>query len=162
MAIEEVRPVLRRGGQRVLAVASGGGHWVQLRKLGTLLDEHDVAYMTVNEEYREEVSRARFYAVPDANLWNKLGLVRLAAAVLWVVLRERPDVVISTGAAPGFFALFWGKLVCGSRTIWVDSVANSERLSASGEKAGRFADLWLTQWEALSRPGGPRYAGRVF
>ena len=45
-----------------------------------------------------------------------------------VVLRERPDVVVSTGAAPGYFALRFGRLF-GARTLWLESIANVEELS---------------------------------
>ena len=69
-------------------------------------------------------------------------------------------VVISTGAAPGFFGLAFGKLL-GARTIWIDSMANVEELSLSGRQVRRFADLWLTQWPHLARPDGPRYEGGV-
>ncbi len=75
-------------------------------------------------------------------------------------LEERPDVVVSTGALPGFFGVVLGKRL-GAKTIWVDSLANVEELSLSGEKVGPHADLWLTQWEELAYPGGPRYAGTV-
>jgi UDP-N-acetylglucosamine:LPS N-acetylglucosamine transferase len=161
VALSSESKVGTAGRVRVLAVASGGGHWVQLRKLAPVLEEHDVAYLTVNDEYRPEVGDIRFYTVNDATQWNKAGLIRLAIQVFWVLLRERPDVVLSTGAAPGFFAIVWAKLFFGARTVWIDSAANSERLSSSGEKVGRFADLWLTQWEAVSRPVGPHYMGRV-
>jgi hypothetical protein len=68
--------------------------------------------------------------------------------------------VISTGAAPGYFAVRIGKLF-GARTIWVDSVANAEELSLSGKEAGRHVDLWLTQWPHLARPEGPHFKGNV-
>ena len=71
--------------------------------------------------------------------------------MLWVLLRVRPDVVISTGAAPGYFALRFGGLL-GARTLWLDSIANAEELSLSGTKASRFADLTLTQWPELGKP----------
>ena len=77
-----------------------------------------------------------------------------------MLLRERPDVVVSTGAAPGFLALRLGKLLR-ARTIWVDSIANAEELSLSGRRIGPHADLWLTQWEPLARPEGPLYRGAV-
>jgi UDP-N-acetylglucosamine:LPS N-acetylglucosamine transferase len=146
---------------RVMAIASCGGHWVQLRKLARAFEGHDVSYVTVSGDYRAEVGGARFYSVVDANLSDKLKLVWLAIQMVFVVLRERPDVVISTGAAPGFFGLAWGKLLLGSRTIWVDSIANSERLSASGRYVGRFADLWLTQWKHLRSNDGPHYEGAI-
>ncbi len=98
--------------------------------------------------------------MPDANLDEKLGLAVLALKMLWVVIKTRPDFVISTGAAPGFFALMFGKLL-GAKTIWIDSCANVDRLSVSGAKVKRFADLWLTQWEHLEGKNGPLYKGSV-
>jgi UDP-N-acetylglucosamine:LPS N-acetylglucosamine transferase len=147
--------------KRVLAIASGGGHWVQLLRLAAAFDGCDVAYVTVNEGYREQVRGSRFYAVNDATRWNRFGLVLLAIRLAYIVLlRERPDVIISTGAAPGYFGLLIGRWI-GCRTVWVDSIANAEKLSLSGEKIGRFADLWLTQWPHLAKPKGPLYAGAV-
>jgi UDP-N-acetylglucosamine:LPS N-acetylglucosamine transferase len=134
---------------RVLAVASSGGHWVQLRRLEPAFDGHDVAYLTTNPGHRSEVSPARFYTVQDASRWNRLALLRTALRTLRVVLRERPAVVVSTGAAPGYFAIRFGKLV-GARTVWIDSVANVDELSLSGQMASRNADLCLTQWPHLA------------
>jgi hypothetical protein len=56
--------------------------------------------------------------------------------------------------------MLFGRLL-GCKTIWVDSIANVDELSLSGQQAGRFADLWLTQWEHLERPEGPEYFGSV-
>lgn len=145
---------------KVLAVASGGGHWVQLLRLRPAFEHCDVAYVTVSRAYASDVPTSRFYAVNDATRWNKLGLLLMAARLLWILLLERPEVVISTGAAPGYFALRFGKWF-GSRTVWLDSIANVESLSLSGRRVRRFADLWLTQWEHLSNPAGPRHAGQV-
>ena len=146
--------------RRVLAVSSGGGHWVQLRRVLPALEGHDVTVATVDPECAGQVPGCRFYRIPDATRWNKLALVHLALRVLWILLRVRPRVVLSTGAAPGFFALRLGKWL-GARTIWIDSIANVEKLSLSGERAGRCADLWLTQWEHLARDGGPEFRGAV-
>ena len=145
---------------RVVAIASGGGHWIQLRRLRPLLDDLDTRYVSVNVSYGHDVAADRFHVVRDGSRWTKLALVVQALQVFWLVLRLRPDVVLSTGAAPGFFGLFFGKLL-GARTVWLDSLANVDEVSLSGRLARRFADLWLTQWPHLARPGGPQYAGAV-
>ena len=145
---------------RVLAVASGGGHWVQLLRLMPAFDGCDVAFVTVSRAYRSQIARGRFYVVPDATRWNKLRLLWMGLKLTCVLLWERPAVVISTGAAPGFFALRVGRLL-GARTIWVDSIANVEQLSLSGRKIGPHADLWLTQWPHLARADGPHFSGAV-
>ncbi|HEY8607983.1 MAG TPA: glycosyl transferase [Noviherbaspirillum sp.] len=145
--------------KQVLAVASGGGHWVQLLRLRPAFEHNDVTYMTTNADYGKDVA-SRLVTIADANLKEKLRLLRMFGEVLLHVVRLRPDVVISTGAAPGFAAIFFGRLL-GARTIWIDSIANSEQLSVSGRFAKRYADVWLTQWAHLAHPDGPEYWGGV-
>jgi hypothetical protein len=145
---------------KVLALSSGGGHWIQMLRLRPAFAGSDVIFATVREGYRTAVGDAQFRVIPDANRWSKLDLVRSVFAIFWLILRERPDVVISTGAAPGYFAVRIGKLF-GARTIWVDSVANAEELSLSGKEAGRHVDLWLTQWPHLASLEGPHFKGSV-
>lgn len=145
---------------RVLAVSSGGGHWVQLLRVRPAFDGCRVTWVTVNRAYAADVPGQTFHVVHDATRWNRLGLLRLALRIAWIVLRERPHVVVTTGAAPGYFALRLAKFF-GARTIWIDSIANVEQLSLSGRRVGPYADLWLTQWPHLAAPGGPRFAGAV-
>lgn len=146
--------------RKVLAVSSGGGHWVQLMRIKHAFEDCDVTFVTVHESYRAQVPEHKFYLVNDANRWTKFGLLKAACRLAWIVWKERPDVVISTGAAPGYLALRIGRLM-GARTIWLDSIANAEKLSMSGDRIGRCADLWLTQWPHLARPNGPHYSGSV-
>ncbi len=146
---------------KVLAISSGGGHWIQLLRLRPAFDDCDVVYATVSKSYRADLEPgARFHAIPDASMWNKGRLLLCALRVAWIVLRERPDVVVSTGAAPGYFGIRLGALL-GARTVWVDSVANAEQLSLSGRGAGKHVDYWLTQWPHLATPRGPFYFGSV-
>lgn len=153
-------PGTLRKQHKVLAVASGGGHWMQLMRLLPALAGYEVVFVTVDDSYRALVPGHKFYAVGDANRWNKFLLAALAARVAWIVYKERPRFVISTGAAPGYFAILFGRLL-GARTIWVDSLANVERISLSGRLARKHADLWLTQWAHLARDEGPQYAGAI-
>ncbi len=146
--------------RRVLLVASGGGHWVQLLRLRAAWEDADVAYVTVQPSYRSEVPGARFYCVHDATRWSRWGLLWMAVQVAFVVLRERPDAVITSGAAPGLVALRVGKWL-GARTAWLDSIANVDALSLSGQRVAAYADLQLTQWQHLETASGPEYRGAV-
>ncbi len=146
--------------QKILAISSGGGHWVQLLRLRPAFEGHQVIYATVSPGYRAEIGDAPLHVVPDATRWDKLGALRTCLRVLVLLARVRPDVVISSGALPGFLAVRFGRLF-GARTIWIDSIANVEALSLSGQRVGAHADLWLTQWEHLARPQGPDYRGAV-
>lgn len=147
--------------KKILAISSGGGHWVELLRLRPALRGHHVVYVTVSPAYRHDVEGAPLLVIPDATRWDRLGMLRVAAQVLAIVLRERPDVVVSTGALPGLLGVLFGKRIAGAKTIWVDSLANAGELSLSGRKARAHADLWLTQWPELAVPGGPRYLGSM-
>lgn len=145
--------------KKVLAVASAGGHWIELLRLKPAFEGTHLTYVSTNSEVQKDVEE-KLMVVTDANIWEKLKLIRMFWDVLWVVISIRPDVIISTGAAPGFAAIFFGKLF-GAKTIWVDSIANAEELSGSGLKVKKFTDIWLTQWEHLATDKGPDYKGRV-
>jgi UDP-N-acetylglucosamine:LPS N-acetylglucosamine transferase len=147
--------------RKVLAIASGGGHWVQLRRIMPAFEGLDVAYASVDPSSAADVPGHAFYAFRDVSRRDRLGFVMLGAQMARILLRERPDVVITTGSAPCLIALGLAKTFLRARTIWIDSVANAERLSSSGAQARRVADVWLTQWEHLARPEGPHYWGSV-
>lgn len=146
--------------KKILAISSGGGHWVELLRLRRAFRGHFVVYVTVSETYRDQVPDAPLWVVDDATRWDRLRLLKTSLQMLRILLKERPDVVVSTGALPGFFGVVLGKRL-GAKTIWLDSLANVEELSMSGQKIGGHADLWLTQSPELARPGGPRYVGTV-
>jgi len=98
--------------------------------------------------------------VNDATRWNKVRLIVMGLKLVWIILIERPDVIVSTGAAPGYFAIRIGKLL-GARALWLDSIANVEQVSMTGHIVGRHVGLWLTQWEHLATEDGPRFEGAV-
>lgn len=145
--------------KKILAVASGGGHWVQLLRLRPAFDGHHVQYVSTNKSYQIDV-QSPLHIVTDANIKIKLKLLVMFIEVALIVAKCRPDIVITTGAAPGFAAIFFGRLF-GAKTVWVDSIANSEELSISGKHARRWSTVWLTQWEHLSGEAGPTYWGAV-
>lgn len=146
--------------KQILAISAGGGHWVQLLRLRPAFAGCKVTYATVQPSYATQVPGERFYSVTDATRWSRWDLVKMILEVIWIVIRTRPDVVISTGAAPGVVALRVGKLL-GARTVWLDSIANVEAMSMSGRKVRGFADLWLTQWPEVARKEGSAFRGTV-
>lgn len=145
----------------MLAVASGGGHWIQLLRLRPALDRVQVTYVTTRADNRPDVAHDGFRLVPEASRWDKRRAVWCALCMAQVLIRERPDAIITTGALPGYLAVRIGKLLK-TPSIWVDSMANVDELSMSGRRAASHVDMLLTQWEHLATPDGPaRYVGSV-
>ncbi len=134
---------------RVLALASGGGHWVQLLRLRPAWDGCAVTYATVHGDSAADVAPAPLLTFGDASRADWWRLPGVALRMLTIVLCVRPHVVITTGAAPPLFALLFGRMF-GARTLWVDSVANGEVLSSSGQLAALVATQRVTQWPGLA------------
>jgi UDP-N-acetylglucosamine:LPS N-acetylglucosamine transferase len=119
-----------------------------------------VTYASVGKDCAADVAPAPYHAIPDANRAHKVKLLVLLMRLSLLIMRVRPDVVISTGAAPGYFAVRIGRML-GARTLFLDSIANAEELSLSAHLAKRHCDLVLTQWPTLAEPDGPQYRGSV-
>ncbi len=134
---------------RIALVASAGGHLSQLLKLEAAWQERDVFYVTTQNLAGPNWGAARTYAVGECNRQTPWRTLRVALRCLRIVLRERPDVVISTGAAVGCLSCLFGK-VLGARVIWLDSITNVERLSLAGRIVRPLADLFLVQWPDLA------------
>ncbi|THD82477.1 UDP-N-acetylglucosamine--LPS N-acetylglucosamine transferase [Aliigemmobacter aestuarii] len=144
----------------VLAVASGGGHWVQLMRLRPAFAGAEVHFATVDRSVAGAVAPAPVHVYPDANKDTPLRLVFAALKLALIVLRVRPDVVVSTGAAGGYLAIRFARLI-GARTMFIDSIANARDLSVSARLAQKAADLVLSQWPAVARATGAAYRGAV-
>ena len=145
---------------RLLAVASAGGHWEELMLLRPAFEGFDVHYATTLEGFAERERLTKVHVLPDANRHRPLRTIA-CAWTCWNVIRSiRPHYVVTTGALPGLTCGLIGRLF-GARTIWVDSIANSERLSMSGTFAGRFAALSVTQWEHLAQDDSPAFHGAL-
>lgn len=134
---------------RVLAVASEGGHWVELMLLAPALEPFDPLYVTTDCELGKRDGVVVAQVLPDSNRTEFVRSLFCAHAAWRLIRRERPAIVVTTGALPGLFCLVFGRL-SGAKTIWIDSIANSDEPSLSGRLAKLFANLWLTQWEHVA------------
>lgn len=145
---------------KVLAVASAGGHWEQLMLLRSTLEAYDVQFVTTDTGQAELHGIVSPDLIPDCSKDTPVRLVRCALAAARLIMNSRPQVVITTGAAPGFFCILAARFV-GARTLWIDSVANGEELSLGGKFARLFAHTCWTQWEHLAGGEKLRYRGAL-
>ncbi len=139
----------KRKSLRICLAASAGGHASQLLKLTESWGGYDVFCVTTTEVVREKLAEfGPVYVVGECNRQYPWRVVKVLWRSIGIVFKERPDVVISTGAAAGCILCFLGKMR-GAKVIWIDSITNVERLSLSGRMVRYIADLFLVQWPDL-------------
>lgn len=135
--------------KKIIAIASVGGHWVQLLRLMPAFNNNEIIFVTTKHSLNTMVPNHKFYVLPDFNRNNKSGILKSFFIIIKIYLNEKPDLVVTTGAAPGLVGLIFGKLF-GLKTVWIDSIANVDELSSSGKIALRVADRFYTQWPDLA------------
>ncbi len=144
----------------ILAVSSGGGHWVQMRRIAPAFNGAEVHYATTDASATDVIGNSRLHVYPDANKDTPLMLALCVLRLTWIVLRLRPQVVVSTGAAGGFLAIRIARLI-GARTMFIDSIANARELSISARLSIGVADRVLSQWPRVAALTGAEYRGAV-
>ena len=91
-----------------MAIASGGGHWVQMRRIMPAFAGLEVFYVSVDLSSAADVpGLGTDDAIRDVSRRDRLGFAVLIAQLVRILARERPNVVITTGSAPCLFALGW-------------------------------------------------------
>lgn len=147
---------------KLMAVASEGGHLIQLLRLETMFKQHQSILVSTNKEFKAPDCFEDHFITNDINQFSGLlAKISILFRTLYLIIKIKPDVIISTGALPGLVAIIIGKVIFRKKTIWLDSIANGHELSKSGRAAGRFCDIWLTQWSNLEEPTGPNFLGTV-
>ncbi len=141
--------VSTQNGKRVLAISSGGGHWVQLLRLRPAFEGSEVIFACTDPGGASQVPGHAFHVYPDSNFQQPLHALWALLHVAWLVLRLRPDVIITTGAAGGAMAIGVGRLI-GVRGLFVDSIANARQLSMSARISLRLARSVFTQWRNVA------------
>ncbi|MDO6475431.1 glycosyltransferase [Alteromonas sp. 1_MG-2023] len=145
--------------KKILFVASIGGHLVQLLRLKTLTDKYDSVLVTT--KFVHEPNFDSSYVVPDINQQSsKLFMLKSLIKYIKIFFKEKPDVIITTGALPGLVFVILAKLFF-KKSIWIDSIANAAELSKSGKIASKYSTVCLSQWPDLSDGKVVKYIGKV-
>jgi beta-1,4-N-acetylglucosaminyltransferase len=133
---------------KICLVSSCGGHLAELRSLRPVYDRHAHFYVLNDRVALPADMAGRTYFIRHSER-DWLFLVNLWEA--WRILRrERPMIILSTGAGPIVpFALI-AKLL-GIRIVFIETLAQVSHPSLTGRIMYHLADRFFYQWEALGR-----------
>ena len=136
---------------KICLACNGGGHFEQLKLATSCLkkDDYDFFYVTEKSKHLKNLmSKERHYSFINPTTKKHLWVVNTLQA-LWVLFKERPNVIISTGAGVAFPIFFFGKKIFKAKTIFICSAANVTKPSRVPFQAYKIADLFLVQWREL-------------
>jgi len=133
---------------KICIACSAGGHLIEALQLMPIVKKYPHFFLTFKRKQSKELLKNKkvyFIIDPKRNLF-KLFLNFLQT--LKIFLKEKPDVVISTGAASAVPACYLGKFF-GLKIIFVETLAAVEKPSLAGRFVYPIADLFLVQWRKL-------------
>lgn len=136
---------------KLLLVCSSGGHLLLLHQLRPWWEKHDRSWVTFDKtDARSLLEGERLdwaHHPTQRNIPNLLRNLRLA----WRVLRrDRPDVLVSTGAGVAFPFFVLAKPL-GIKTVYVEAYERMDRASLTGRLCYPICDLMVLQWEEQRR-----------
>jgi UDP-N-acetylglucosamine:LPS N-acetylglucosamine transferase len=136
---------------RVFLVCSDGGHLAQLHHLEPWWSAHDRTWVTFRKPHATSLlDGERVVWAYHPTTRNARNAVRNAWLAWKVLRRERPDVVVSTGAgvAVPFFAV---ARLLGIPTVFVEVYDRIDTRTLTGRLCRPLASLFVVQWPEQQR-----------
>jgi beta-1,4-N-acetylglucosaminyltransferase len=147
---------------------------MELVRLLDAFEGHDLFLITYGDAttrgiHISSIRRTYFIELGDKNIWLIDSLpqifwhiLRVAAEEIKILVRERPDVIFTTGAEIALPISYVGKAM-GKKIVFVESLSRVRDLSRTGRIIYPVASLFLVQWEYLAKKyKRARYGGKVF
>ncbi len=152
--------------KKVIFVSSVGGHLTELLRLEKLFCNYNYLLVTEKTNYTRGLKEK--YNVDFLKYGSRHYLFKYIFVFLYnvfkcfkIVIKFKPDTVISTGAHSGGIMCFIAKLL-GAKVIYIESLAKTKSLSITGKNVYKFADKFYVQWEGLAKKyEKAEYIGRL-
>jgi beta-1,4-N-acetylglucosaminyltransferase len=150
----------------ICLASSCGGHFMELIQLLPAVEKYDFYIITEkNIASKSILNKYRHYCLIQQERKGFTFLFKFALNIIisfCIYLKERPDVIISTGAGASYPTCRIAKLF-GKKIIYIESFAKINDKSKTGELVYRFADKFYVQWpEMLNIYPKAEYHGTVY
>ncbi|MCR4745733.1 MAG: polysaccharide biosynthesis protein [Lachnospiraceae bacterium] len=136
---------------KIAFIASAGGHLEEIERLKRVEKKYDSFLITESGEFSKTNFCRKKYYVSQMNRRQLAFLpkfILLYIKAFCIMLKERPDFIITTGALIAYPFCVIGKLM-GVKIVYVESFARVKRPSLTGRLLYDFSDLFIVQWEDM-------------
>ena len=137
--------------KKLCFAASSGGHFEQIAMLKPLMEAYPSCVVTEKTQYKAEIKGQKMYYLRQVNRKEPLFLLWMIGNTfksLAILLKEAPDVVISTGVLAMIPLCVLAKLF-GKKLIFIESFAKVSSPTETGRYLYKYADQFYVQWESM-------------
>lgn len=136
---------------KVCLVGSSGGHLSHLHLLKPFWQEQERFWVTFDKADARSLLKDEqsYYCYYPTNR-NVINLLRNTVLAIKVLVKEKPDLIISSGAAVAVPFFYVGKLL-GAKTCYIEVFDRLDAPTLTGRLVHPVTDCFVVQWEQMKQ-----------
>ncbi len=129
-------------------ISSCGGHLTEVMCLRSIYEKYEYFYVINDQIILTKEMAGKTYFISHSE--RDLKFVTNLAEAIRILFKERPKVLLSTGAGPIVpFALI-GRFLFGCKIIYIETITRIDRPSLTGKLMYYLANNFYYQWKELA------------
>jgi len=136
---------------KICLVSSSGGHLTHLYMLKDFWKDKQRFWVTFDKEDANSMLKGEkvYYAYYPSNRSFKALCINTVRAIR-ILHREKPDLIVSSGAAPAVPFFYIGKLMK-AKTIYIEVFDRIDAPTVTGRMVYPVTDRFVVQWEEMKK-----------
>lgn len=136
---------------KICLVGSSGGHLTHLYMLKPFWNSKDRFWVTFDKEDANSLlENEKVYHCYFPTNRNIKNLIKNTFLAIKVLKKEKPDLIISSGAAVAVPFFYIGKLF-GSKTVYIEVFDRIDKSTLTGKLVYPVSDKFIVQWEEMKK-----------
>ncbi|ERL43165.1 glycosyltransferase [Lactiplantibacillus paraplantarum] len=136
---------------KVCLVGSSGGHLTHLKKIEPFWKGHDRFWVTFDKKDANSLlADERVYHCFYPTNRNIKNLLKNTILAIKVLKKEKPDVIISSGAAVAI-PFFWIGKIMRIKLVYIEVFDRMDKPTITGKLVYPISDLFFVQWERMKK-----------
>jgi UDP-N-acetylglucosamine:LPS N-acetylglucosamine transferase len=140
------------GEKKIGLICSAGGHFTEMLQLREAFKGHRIFVITYREKATLNQENTYYLETWRSPTGFIVGLIK----IFIIFLKEKPDILFSTGSEIAVPPFYLGKFLFRTKLIYLECSAQVYRPSLTGRCVYPITDLFLVQWEFLLKKYGPK------
>lgn len=134
---------------KICLVGSSGGHLTHLYMLKDFWKNKDRFWVTFDKTDANSILKDenKYYCYYPTNR-NIVNLIKNTFLAIKVLRKEKPDLIISSGAAVAVPFFYIGKLM-GAKTVYIEVFDRIDKPTMTGKMVYPITDKFIVQWKEM-------------
>ncbi len=136
---------------KICLVGSSGGHLTHLYMLKNFWKDKDRFWVTFDKKDANSIlkNERKYYCYYPTNR-NIKNLIKNTFLAIKILHKEKPDLIISSGAAVAVPFFYLGKLH-GAKLIYIEVFDRIDKSTMTGKMVYPITDKFIVQWEEMKK-----------